>query len=193
VIAITNQLGLLLAQAAGSGAGQAPATNNALMIWAIVAFGTAFVLLGAEAFVPSGGILGFAALISAIIGIVLFFWFDTMWGMAATALTLIAFPFVVTGLLWIAPNTFVGRMLTLDAQQEPATLAAGGAGDLGEIAVGLRGVAESDLRPVGACRLAGARHDCISEFGTILAGSDVEVTIIDGTTIRVRSIETGAT
>lgn len=182
---LADHLGWLLAQTSSSGGA---ISSQSLMIWAIVAFGIALILLGAEAFVPSGGILGFSALLSAVLGIILFFWFDTTWGMVSLAFSLAAFPFVVTGLLWIAPNTFVGRMMTLDNQQIPITLAAGGEGAPGAVAVGVQGTAETDLRPIGTCRLEGHRHDCISELGIIPAGSDVEVIAADGTSIRVRIV-----
>ena len=169
-----------LAQASAS----AP-PDRALLIWAVVAFGLALILVVVEAFLPSGGIFGFLAGACAITGIVLFFNVNTRLGLFSMAVTLLALPFLIAGLLWIWPHTIVGRALTLDDAQEPVL-----GGEPGEeanvIDVGLEGTAETDLRPVGSCRLGGQRVDCLAVTGVIPAGTTVRVWAVEGDTIRVK-------
>ncbi len=170
----------------------AQATPNAgqdrtMLIWAVVAFGLALLLLVVEAFMPSGGVIGALAGVCAIVGIVLFFRFDTTWGLASMAITLLALPFLIAGLIWVWPNTMVGRALTLHEEQKPVRAADGGPED-GTIVVGLEGTAETDLRPVGACRLNGRRVDCFAVAGVIKAGTAVRVWAVQGGTIKVKPV-----
>jgi len=157
--------------------------DRSMLIWAVVAFGLAILLVVVEAFMPSGGIIGVLAGICAVVGIVLFFRFDTMWGLVSMALTLLALPFLLMGMLWVWPNTPIGRALTLD--DEPTSQEAN-ADDETIVSVGQEGTTLTDLRPVGACRLSGRRLDCISQAGVIPAGTAVRVIAVEGVTIKVK-------
>lgn len=173
-----------------------PATQNAQglsdetqwMVWAILAFGVAIALLVLEGFLPSGGVLGVLAGICAIAGIVMFFRFDTMWGMVSMAVTLLASPFMIAGLLWIWPNTPIGRMLILDDEQARINQDTRGDDGNGQITVGLEGEALTELRPVGACRLKGKRIDCIAQAGMIEKGTKVVVIGVEGVSIKVKPV-----
>lgn len=183
---------MTLAQSTPPAGQPAPTDDQQWMVYAIIAFGMAIALLILETFVPSGGVLGVLAGMSAVGGIVMFFRFDTTWGMVSMAVTLLATPFLIGGLLWIWPHTPIGRALTLgdsdDDPDEPTTGANAG-GDDASIAVGLEGVALTELRPVGACRLDGKRTDCIAQTGMIEPGTKVKVVFVDGLTVRVKGIE----
>ncbi|XAL99628.1 hypothetical protein OT109_18870 [Phycisphaeraceae bacterium D3-23] len=173
-------LGFTLAQSA-----QNSGSDRTLLIWAVVAFGLAILLVVVEAFMPSGGIVGALAGLCAVVGIVLFFNVDTLWGMLSMAITLISLPFLIAALIWVWPNTAFGRWVTLD--DEPADEQEAGVNeDAGAIAVGTRGTAITDLRPVGACRLEGLRTDCIALAGVIESGTAVRVVSVEGTTIKVK-------
>jgi membrane-bound serine protease (ClpP class) len=174
----------------------APATQNAqasgddtqLMVWAIIAFGVAITLLVLEAFLPSGGVLGVMAGLCALGGVILFFWFDTTWGMVSMAVALLATPFIIAAMLWVWPNTPIGRALTLEAEQERVnTDDRGREGDTA-ISVGVEGEALTDLRPVGACRLNGERIDCTSNAGVIEKGTKVRVVGVEGVSIKVKAV-----
>lgn len=184
-LALTT-LALALAQAGSSGGGSG-APDRSMLIWAVVAFGLAILLVVVEAFMPSGGIIGVLAGVCAIVGIVLFFRFDTMWGLVSMALTLLALPFLLMGLLWVWPNTPIGRALTLDDEPTSAGSDAPGA-DAPAVSVGQEGTALTDLRPVGACRLSGRRLDCISHAGVIPSGTAVRVIAVEGTTVKVKPV-----
>ena len=169
-------------------AGSAPSDNSQWMVWAIIAFGVALTLLILEAFLPSGGVLGLLAGLCALAGIVMFFRFDTMWGMVSMAVALLATPFIIGGMLWIWPNTPIGRALTLEEEQERVNTDTRGDDSDGVIKVGLEGEALTELRPVGACRLDGQRIDCISQAGVIEKGARVKVIGVEGVSIKVKAV-----
>jgi membrane-bound ClpP family serine protease len=178
-----------LAQAApASQNAQAAGDDTQWMVYAIIAFGIAITLLVLEAFLPSGGVLGLLAGFCAVAGIVMFFRFDTMWGMVSMALALLGAPFIIAGMLWIWPNTPIGRALTLEDEQKRVNGDRRGSHTDGEIVVGLEGVAMTELRPVGACRLNGERIDCISQSGVIEKGTEVRVIGVEGGTVKVKAV-----
>ena len=158
--------------------------------FAIAAFGMALALLVLEAFIPSGGVLGVLSGFAAIAGIVMFFQFDTMWGMVAMAVTLLALPFVIAGMLWVWPNTPIGRALTLEENQAlvnvPGVLT--GADQTDAVAVGMEGEALTELRPVGVCRINSQRLDCLSQAGVIEKGTKIKVVRVEGSTVRVKAV-----
>ena len=158
------------------------------MVWAIIAFGVAVTLLVLEAFLPSGGVLGLLAGLCAIAGIVMFFMFDDTWGMVSMAVALLATPFIIGAMLWIWPNTPIGRALTLDEEQARINTDTGTADGDGTIQVGIEGEALTELRPVGACRLNGKRIDCIAQTGVIEKGTQVRVIGVEGVSIKVKAI-----
>jgi|GEM_PF-272968 len=182
---------LMLAQSTQPAAQGAAGSQSEWMVYAIIAFGMAFALIVLEAFVPSGGVLGILAGVAAIVGIVLFFRFDTTWGMVSMGVTLAAVPFIIAGLIWVWPNTPIGRALTLDENQESLVerdkQESGTQPDA--IAVGMEGEALTELRPVGTCRLNGKRTDCIAQSGLIKKGTKVRVVLVEGMSVKVRAIE----
>jgi len=183
----TVQIALAQASPAAQGA-QGAGDDTQWMVYAILAFGVAITLLVLEAFLPSGGVLGLLAGFCAIGGIVLFFRFDTMWGMASMAIALLATPFVIGAMLWVWPNTPIGRALTLEEEQKRINKGQGGSDQDGSIQVGLEGEAITELRPVGTCRLGGHRIDCIAQAGVIEKGTKVRVIGVEGITIRVKAV-----
>ncbi|MGB0767614.1 MAG: NfeD family protein [Phycisphaeraceae bacterium] len=184
-----TNLQLALAQAApASQNAQASGDDTQWMVFAIIAFGVAITLMVLEAFLPSGGVLGLLAGFCALAGVVMFFMFDDMWGMVSMAVSLLAAPFAVAAMLWVWPNTPIGRALTLDDEQPVANQNGLPNEPEGGIAVGLEGEALTDLRPVGACRLDGRRIDCLSQSGVIERGTPVRVIGVEGSRIRVRAV-----
>lgn len=167
---------------------QATGADTQWMVWAIIAFGVAITLLVLEAFLPSGGVLGLLAGFCAIGGIVMFFRFDTTWGMVSMAVSLLSTPFVIAGMLWIWPNTPIGRALTLEEEQERVNKDTRGDDQDGQITVGLEGEALTELRPVGACRLNGKRIDCIAQRGVIEKGTKIKVIGVEGVSIKVKAV-----
>lgn len=178
---------ITLAQA-GQNTATAQGDDTQWMVWAIIAFGVAITLLVLEAFLPSGGVLGLLAGFCALGGIVMFFMFDDTWGMVSMAVALLATPFILAGMLWVWPNTPIGRALTLEEEQSRVNEDERADDRGGGIVVGLKGEALTELRPVGACRFNGKRIDCIAQAGMIGKGTKVKVIGVEGVSIKVKAV-----
>ncbi len=194
----------VLAQAGGNPAGGAVSADQVqYIVWALVAFGLAGALFAVEVFVPSGGILGVAAVAALAVGVLLLFWVDETVGLLGAVASLMAIPLAIGFALKIWPDTPIGRWLTLKDEQPRVTPESGmisgvstdGSGLEGVPGprglIGVRGEAVSDLRPVGVCRLGGRRVECLAMGGMIESGAGVEVVAVDGREVRVREFRAG--
>jgi len=160
------------------------------LLWSILFLAIALALFFAELFVPSGGLISFLAACSLIVGIVLLYIGDTLWGLVGSIVSLLAVPFLFAAALKIWPNTPIARILLLKNQPSRGLQDEGVAGhDATEKAqelVGQRGQALTDMRPVGTCLIEGKRTECLAEGGIIRSGRPVKVIAADGMHVRVR-------
>ena len=160
------------------------------LVWGIVLLGVALALFFVEVFIPSGGLIGIVAGVAAVFGIVLLFRVDTTLGLITAAVVLLALPFLVAFGLKMWPDTPFGKWVTLDDEQDTVS-------DEGEhpapvvhpdrprLAVGDVGKTLTPLRPVGTCLLHGRREECLSHAGTVPAGVEVRVVVVDGNAVYV--------
>ena len=167
--------------------------SNPLVIWALVCFAAAMVLFLVELFVPSGGLIGLAAGVAGITGIVLLFQVNTLLGLMGAIVCLAALPVLVGFGLKVAPQTPIIRMLTLKSEPRPdadaRTLERGDARDAAATSlVGHEGTVVTDLRPVGTCLIDGRRRECLSDTGIIRAGTAIRVVVDDGMQLKVRPV-----
>src|SRR5262249_36998504 len=84
---------------------------------------TGFLLLLAELFVPSGGILAVLALAGIVVGVTLVFHYDTTAGLVALAAAGLGVPAFAIGLAYLCPRTPLGRRLFLPPSPEDDTMA----------------------------------------------------------------------
>lgn len=206
---LVSNVPALLAQA-NNGPGQ---DVNWLVVWAVVLLTLAVALFFVEIFVPSGGLIGTAAAVSLVAGIVMLFQIDTTIGLIGATIALLALPFAIGFAIKLLPNTPIARALTLRAgrsaaagvgevdEEEAEATSEEGAGPVGSASstakgvpdvpdVGATGKAISGLRPVGTCLIDGKRHDCLAVGGPIGPGTRIEVIAVDGMHVRVRPIST---
>ncbi len=160
--------------------------------WAIGLIAGALILYLIELFVPSGGIIGFFATLCLVGGLICLFWVNKTAGVIATIIVLIAAPFLIGFALKIFPQTPIGRMLTLNIRQKAdfsdSQKLDENAGIAADVAIGAKGSAITDLRPVGTCKINGIRHECLAESGIIDSGKNVTVVAITGMEIKVREV-----
>ncbi len=157
-------------------------------------------LLAVEAVILPGfgvaGALGLAAIVAAMVRI-----------FQADALTVLSTSAVAAGvllglLLWMLPNTGLGKRLTLstrigggmpaDRRTDPATMADPERAKLTadrSYLVGKRGTANSDLRPSGIATFEGERVDVVSDGRYVEQGATVEVVSVSGVVVTVRPTE----
>lgn len=147
------------------------------MLFAVVGV----ILLAAEVFLPSHGVLGLMAGAAFVTSVVYCFLISVTLGAVVFAVLCIAGPVVALYMVDFWPQTPIGRRLVLPKMS----------GDGAETAtqvttVGQRGVAITELRPVGVCQFGGVRVEAISQLNIIGVGSTVEVVAMDGARPVVR-------
>lgn len=156
----------------------------------IILFVAAVVLFVLEIFIPSGGLLAVLSASCLAGAIVCSFMIDPGLGLLAVIVALIGVPCAIALAIKVFPNTPVGKLMILsDSQTTTVKRDEGASDERASELVGRRGVAITGLRPVGTCRVEGQRLECLSEVGTIEAGTPVEVTRVQETQIRVRAVE----
>ncbi len=148
------------------------------------------VLIFMEAFVPSGGIIGLVALCCAIAGVVALFRHSALWGASGVLTVAVLGPMCFFWAIRMLPNSVFGRKLI---GPDAAEIAREVGDDLHAdrarrmALVGAKGVAVTDLRPVGIVEVDGQRHDAVAEVALIDRGTPVRVTGADGMQLRVRA------
>jgi membrane-bound ClpP family serine protease len=161
-----------------------------ILIWAFAGLIVAFVLLVAELFIPSGGILGICAALFAIGAVILLAVHDTTWGLVAALGLMVVAPVLVAFMLKVWPHTPIGRRIIgvpSDEEVERDRLEALAAQKQLASMIGKQGLALTDLRPVGVIDLDGQRTDALAETTYIKAGSRVRIVQADGSQIKVRA------
>lgn len=162
-----------------------------LAIWAAILIIAALLLLLAELFLPSGGILGALASVCLVAGLVCLFMINYTLGLLGIVLTLAGLPILIAVGIKIFPKTPVGRKIMLQERQQADTITYDRhVSRSGSELIDQQGVAETDLRPVGTVRLneSGRRIECFAEGGVIDAGAPVKVTRIQGMEVKVRPL-----
>jgi len=161
-----------------------------LLVWGLLLLGVAAFLGVMEFFIPSAGIIGIVALLVAIAGVICLWTHETAWGVTGLLSVLVIAP---TGTYFgfkVLPYTPIGKGLIL-SNPEPSENdeAANSPLILRMALVGQEGLAQTDLRPIGVVKIAGARHDAVAETGYIPQGSTVKVVSADGIQLKVRQVQ----
>jgi len=190
----------VLAQA-GNNPQQQSGDTGWLVLWAVLLLGAAILLFFIEVFLPSGGIVGMASAVCLILGLVLLFQVDTMWGLLGATVAMVALPFAIGFSLKMFPNTPIARALTLrsksdkpgeDEVSDEGVAVAASSEDKAQAngpAVGATGKTISELRPVGTCVIDGKREQCLAVGGVIDSNTPVQVVAVDGMHIRVKAVD----
>lgn len=159
-----------------------------LLYWSLIAIALGIVFFVIEVFVPTGGVAGGLAALSAIVGVVLMFFYDSTYGLVAAVFVIVLTPFAVGLAMYVLPDTPIAKMLTLKDGISRSEQAEAKEREEHQSMIGKQGLAATDLRPVGVCVIDGKRLDCVAGAGMIEKGEKVEVTLADGMQIKVRAV-----
>jgi membrane-bound serine protease (ClpP class) len=157
-------------------------------LFAIFLYLVCAVLIIAEVFVPSGGILSICALACWIGGTVIFFQYNTAVGWVGVVISIIMIPAVLVVAYKIFPNTRFGKTVMLSPPQREHGDAIPDTGELKEM-LGAVGLVLTPLRPVGMCDFSGQRIECVAEGGFVDKNTKVKVIRVQGTQLTVRIVE----
>lgn len=143
----------------------------------------AFVLFITEVFVP-GGVIGALGGVSMLVACVFSFkafgpTYGALVSMIMILLTLAGFMF------WLMkmPESRIGKTFSLQTtihEKEPS--------DNASLQLGMRGTADTDLRPGGFARFSGKKTDVVASSGYIERGTEVEVVDVQGSSVVVRPV-----
>jgi membrane-bound serine protease (ClpP class) len=153
------------------------------VILAVVLMTAGFVLVVAEVFFPSLGMLGLCAagcIVGADViayregGLVLLWIF--------IGVQVVAVPTLLKAAFWALPKLPFGRGMILSAPLPESSTAV----ERSEHLVGEFGVAETDLRPSGTARFGDERRSVVAESGAIDRGTRLVVVAVEGYRVVVR-------
>jgi len=158
------------------------------LVFAVFLYFACAVLIIAEIFVPSGGLISLFALACVIGGAVIFFQYSITAGWIGIGIATIMIPAVLIFAYRIFPKTRFGKSVTLTPPRRQQGDAIPDTSELKKL-LGEVGMVLTPLRPVGMCDFAGQRVECVAESGYVDKGKKVKVINVESTQLTVRTIE----
>ncbi|HEC03322.1 MAG TPA: hypothetical protein ENI81_07265 [Phycisphaerales bacterium] len=158
------------------------------LIFAVFLYFICAVLIVAEIFVPSGGLISIFALACLAGGIAIFFQYSAVAGWIGVAIAPVMIAVVLVIAYRMFPKTRFGKSVTLDPPERQQGDAVPDTDQLKEL-LGAVGVVLTPLRPVGMCDLSGRRVECVAESGYVDKGKKVKVIDVESTQLTVRIID----
>ena len=156
---------------------------------AVLLYFACAVLIIAEVFVPSGGLISILALACVAGGIFICFNQSVVAGWIGAIAALIMIPTVLVIAYKVLPKTKFGKNVTLSPPERQQGDAVPDTSELKGM-LGAIGTVITPLRPVGMCDFSGRRIECVAEGGYIEKNTKVKVIKVEGTQLTVRLIET---
>jgi membrane-bound ClpP family serine protease len=156
------------------------------LVWPILLLLLALLFVGLELLIPSGGILGVLAGVSACASIYVGFLYGPWYGLAAIAMTVLLLPVAVAVAVHFWPRTPLGRRLFLHPLEgDDEILPRDEVYHERQLLVGKFGIARSKMLPSGAVRIEGKTYDAVSRGNPIDEGDPVRVVALQGNHIIV--------
>ena len=163
------------------------------MIWwlllAVFLYVVCAMLIVAEVFIPSGGLLSVCALATLVGGVAIFFRYSAAAGWIGVVVAVVMVPVLLVGAYRILPRTRFGNRVILARPVRERGDAISDSPELAKLK-GQSGTVLTPLRPVGMCDFAGRRIECVAESGYVEKGLKVKVVRVEGTQLTVRVTET---
>jgi membrane-bound ClpP family serine protease len=158
------------------------------LLFAIFLYVICAALIIAEVFVPSGGVLGAAAFLSLVGGLMLFFRHSPAAGIVGIIVAVLMVPTLLALAYKLLPRTRFGRRVLLAPPVRQRGEAVTDAPELSKL-VGQVGRVLTAMRPVGMCEFDGRRVECVADSGYVPKDRKVKVIGIDGTQVTVRVVD----
>ncbi len=158
------------------------------LLFAIFLYAICAALIAAEVFIPSGGLLGLAAVVCLLTGVVIFFRHSALTGWIGVVVALVMVPSLLIGAYKVLPRTRFGKQVILAPPVRQRGDAIADTPELSKL-LGQAGQVLTTLRPVGMCGFDGQRVECVAESGFVPKGRKVRVIHVEGTQVTVRVIE----
>jgi membrane-bound serine protease (ClpP class) len=160
------------------------------LVFAIFLYFAAWVLIVAEVFLPSGGLLALCVAACVTGGLIIFFQHSAAAGWAGVVIAVVMIPSVLVGAFKILPKTKFGKNVTLEPPKRELGDGISDTAQLKEL-MGATGTVVTPMRPVGTCDFSGHRVECVAEGGYVEKGKKVRVIRMESTQLTVRVINEG--
>jgi len=158
------------------------------LIFAVFLYLVSAILIVAEVFVPSGGLISVCSLVCLAGGLVIFFRQSNTAGWIGVVIAIVMIPTVLILAYRLFPSTGFGKSVILAPPQRRQGDAIPDSEQL-QAKLGAVGTVISPLRPVGTCDFSGERLECVAESGYVDKGTKVKVIHVRGTQLTVRAIQ----
>ncbi len=158
------------------------------LLFAVFLYVICAVLIMAEVFIPSGGMLGLCAVVSLISGVVLFFRHSPVAGWIGIVVALFMVPSLLVLAYKLLPRTRFGRRVLLAPPVRQRGEAIVDMPELNKL-LGRMGRVLTPMRPVGMCEFDGQRVECVAENGYVERDKRIKAVRIEGTQVTVRVME----
>lgn len=160
--------------------------ENLIVAYALIFIG--LLLLAAELFLPTAGILGVLGTAAVITGVTIAFQYSSTQGVVAMIVVVVLVPSVGPLLMAYVPRTPLGRRFFLATPSEDDTIASMPVNLELEQLRGRYGKTLSPLRPSGVADFDGRRVDVMSEGTLVEAGRWVKVMEVKASRVVVREV-----
>jgi membrane-bound serine protease (ClpP class) len=155
--------------------------------WLLIALG--FVLLFAELFLPTGGVLFVLSIAALIVGVGMIYYSDPSLFLIALIFVVVVVPTFLGVAFYYWPRTSMGKRFFLAGPDEDATLASTPINQELEQLRGRYGRTLSALRPAGITDFDGRRVDTITEGIMIEPGQWVRCIDVQAGKVVVRPVD----
>jgi membrane-bound ClpP family serine protease len=158
------------------------------LLFAVFLYVLCAVLIVAEVFIPSAGLLSILATVCVAGGVAIFFHHSAIAGWVGVVVALVMVPTLLVVAYRILPNTRFGRRVILAPPVRERGDAIADTPVLVKL-LGQTGRVLSTMRPVGMCGFDGQRIECVAESGYVPKDRKVQVIRVEGTQVTVRVVE----
>jgi membrane-bound ClpP family serine protease len=158
------------------------------LLFAVFLYVLCAVLIVAEVFIPSGGLLSVLATVCVAGGVAIFFDHSAIAGWVGVVVALVMVPALLVLAYRVLPKTRFGRQVILVPPVRERGDAIADTPALAKL-LGQTGRVLSTMRPVGMCGFDGQRIECVAESGYVPKDKKVQVIRVEGTQVTVRVVE----
>lgn len=158
------------------------------LLFAVFLYVACAVLIVAEVFIPSVGLLSVCSMACLVGGVWLFFNHSSVAGWIGVVVALVMVPSLLALAYKLLPKTRFGKRAIL---APPVRERGDAISDTPELIrlVGRVGRVLTTMRPVGMCDFDGRRVECVAENGYLQKDKRVKVIRVEGTQVTVRVMD----
>jgi membrane-bound serine protease (ClpP class) len=159
------------------------------LLWPALLLFVGLLLVVCEVFVPTGGLLGFLAVLAVLAGVVMaFFSHGLETGLLFLSITVVAVPVTLALAFRWWPRTPMGKRLLLELRRGDDVLPDSPQRRKLRDLIGKVGTASTVMLPSGGVTISGLTIDAVSEGMAIEAGQRVRVVDVRGNRVVVRPV-----